>query len=267
MALTVKVSLYRKFAELLNEAEREKREVARITEEVPDLSAEEAYKIQEELIKIKTNSGHRIIGPKMGLTSQAKMAQMKVKEPIYGYLFDYMFVPSGGAIHMSELIHPKVEVEIAFILGEDLEGPHVTSTQVLSATKYVAPALEIIDSRYQDFTFTLPDVIADNASSSRVVIGNTMTPIHSLKTDLDLIGAALYINGELKACGAGAAVFNHPANSVAVLANMLARKGERLKAGDIILTGGITEAIQLSAGDTVIGQLDQLGDVSLSVKE
>ncbi|MGG3681797.1 2-keto-4-pentenoate hydratase [Aeribacillus sp. FSL K6-3256] len=265
--MAVKVRHYRKFAELLNEAEYEKREITRITEDILDLSVEESYKIQKELIKIKINSGHRIIGSKMGLTSQAKMTQMNVKEPIYGYLFDYMFVPNGGVVHLSEFIHPKVEVEIAFILGEDLEGPNVTRTQVLSATKYVAPALEIIDSRYKDFKFTLPDVVADNASSSRVVIGSTLTPIHTLKIDLDLIGAALYVNGELKACGAGAAVLNHPANSAAVLANMLARKGESLKAGDMILTGGITEAINLTAGDTVIGQLDQLGDVSFSVKE
>ncbi|MFC3885545.1 2-keto-4-pentenoate hydratase [Bacillus songklensis] len=258
---------YLAVAEFLNEAEQEKREVIRITEDYPDLSVEESYKIQEELINMKVNSGHRIIGSKMGLTSHAKMKQMNVEEPLYGYIFDYMVVPSGGEIHMSELIHPKVEVEIAFILGEDLEGPEVTRTQVLSATKYVTPALEIIDSRYKDFKFTLPDVIADNASSSRVVIGNTLTSLNSLNIDLDLVGATLYINGEVKACGAGAAVLDHPANSVAVLANMLARKGEKLKAGDIILTGGITEAIMLSVGDTVSGQLDQLGDVSLTVKE
>lgn len=135
----------------------------------------------------------------------------------------------------------------------------------MSATAYVAPALEIIDSRYKNFQFTLPDVIADNASASRVVIGNKLTPVSSLKTDLELTGAVLYINGELKANGAGAAILNHPANSIAALANMLARSGKKLQAGDIILAGAITEAIMLANGDVVHGKLDQLGDVSFAV--
>jgi 2-oxo-3-hexenedioate decarboxylase len=258
---------YRELAEFLVNAEKEKREVTRLTSELPDLTPEQAYQIQEELVNLKLANGHRMIGPKMGLTSFAKMQQMKVSEPIYGYIFDYMMVESGGTITLSELIHPKVEIEIAFFLGKDIEGPGITSAQVMSATAYVAPALEIIDSRYKNFQFTLPDVIADNASSSRVVIGNKLTPVSSLTTDLELIGAVLYINGELKANGAGAAILNHPANSIAALANMLSRSGKKLHAGDIILAGAITEAIRLSNGDAVHGKLDQLGDVSFVVHD
>jgi 2-oxo-3-hexenedioate decarboxylase len=256
---------YKATAEFLHQAEIEKREVLRITSDYPDMTVEEAYRVQEELVAIKLAQGHRIIGPKMGLTSQAKMKQMGVEEPIYGYIFDYMVVPEGGAIKMDELIHPKVEAEIAFILGKDIEGPGITGAQVLAATEYVLPALEIIDSRYENFKFTLPDVIADNASSSRVVLGNRLTKPENI--ELDLVGVTLSINGEIKDVGAGAAVVGHPANSVAMLANMLARKGEKVKAGDIILTGGVTGAVMLAVGDTVSAKLDGLGEVGFKVTE
>lgn len=256
---------YQSTAQFLHEAEVENRDVVRITEEYPDLTVEDAYKIQKELVAIKLREGRRIIGPKMGLTSQAKMKQMNVEEPIYGYIFDYMIVPDGGSIKISEFIHPKVEAEIAFVLGKDIEGPGITGANVLAATEYVLPALEIIDSRYENFKFTLPDVIADNASSSGVVFGNRITTPNKL--DLDLVGVTLSINGEIKDLGAGAAVLGHPANSVAMLANMLAKNGEKLKEGDVILTGGVTGALMLSAGDTVSAKLDGLGEVTFKVAE
>lgn len=255
--------IHKEIAQFLHLAEIEKREVTRITAEHTELTFEEAYQIQEELVGIKLEKGARIIGPKMGLTSQAKMKQMKVEEPIYGYIFDYM-VAAGGVISMSDLIHPKVEVEIAFILGKDIEGPGITGAQVLAATEYVIPALEIIDSRYKNFEFTLPDVIADNASSSRVVLGDNL--IRHENMELDLVGATLHINGKLIDLGAGAAVLGHPADSVAMLANMLSRKGLKLKAGEIILSGAITGAHMLAEGDTVLAKLDGLGTVGFSVK-
>jgi 2-oxo-3-hexenedioate decarboxylase len=254
---------YRSTAEFLHRAETEKREVLRITADYPDMTVEDAYRIQEELVMIKLRQGHRIIGPKMGLTSQAKMKQMGVEEPIYGYVFDYMLVPDGGEIKMHELIHPKVEAEIAFVIGKDIEGPGITGAQVLAATDYVVPAVEIIDSRYENFKFTLTDVIADNTSSSRFVLGNRLIKPENL--ELDLVGVTLSINGEIKDLGASAAVVGHPANSVAMLANMLARKGDKVKAGDIILTGGVTGAVMLAVGDTVSAKLDGLGEVGFKV--
>ncbi|MGG1660283.1 2-keto-4-pentenoate hydratase [Brevibacillus sp. NRS-1366] len=251
-------------ANFLISAEVEKREVTRITEKYPDMLVEDAYVVQEQLIGIKLEEGHQVVGPKMGLTSQAKMKQMNVEEPIYGYILDYMVV-TGGELSMSDLIHPKVEAEIAFILGRDIEGPGVTGAQVLAATEYVIPALEIIDSRYEKFRFTLPDVIADNASSSRVVFGSTMK--RPTDMDLALVGVTLSINGEIKDLGAGAAVLGHPANSVAMLANMLARKGLKLKAGQTILTGGITGAVMLKANAFVSAKLDGLGTVEFRMKE
>ncbi|HZG73926.1 MAG TPA: fumarylacetoacetate hydrolase family protein [Chondromyces sp.] len=259
------IASYKDTAEFLHKAEIEKREVIKITADQPELTVEDAYKIQQELVAIKLGQGHKIIGPKMGLTSEAKMKQMGVEEPIYGYVFDYMDVTDKGAISLSELIHPKVEAEIAFVLGRDIEGPNITTEDVIAATEYVVPALEIIDSRYENFNFTLTDVIADNASSSRVIFGKTCTKPEGL--ELDLVGVTLEINGEIKELGAGAAVLGHPANAIAMLANMLARKGEKLSAGQVILSGGVTGAVMLSLGDAVTAKLDGLGDVSFRVVE
>lgn len=257
-------TIAKQIARYLVSAEENRQEVNRITLEHPELSVEDGYQIQEELVLIKLEAGYEIVGPKMGLTSQAKMKQMNVSEPIYGYVFDYM-VATGQEISMREFIHPKVEAEIAFVLGKDIEGPGVTGAQVLAATEYVLPALEIIDSRYENFQFTLPDVIADNASSSKVVFGTKIGRPNDF--ELDLVGVTLRINGKIKDLGAGAAVVGHPAHSVAMLANMLARKGLKLRAGQTILTGGITGAVMLHVGDTVSAKFDGLGSVDFRVTE
>ena len=257
---------YKKIAEYCLEGEVEKREIEKVTVTIdPNLTVEEAYLAQEELVNIKLAEGRKIVGPKMGLTSPAKMKQMGISEPVYGYVFDYMLIENGGKLSLKEMIHPKVEAEIAFIIGEDIEGPGVTGAQVLARTEYVLPALEIIDSRYVNFNFTLPDVIADNASTSRVVFGTTLKKPEQF--DLELVGTTLSINGEIRELGAGAAVLGHPANSVAMLANMLARKGRKVKKGDVILTGGITSAVLLKNGDVVSGKFDGLGEVTFIVTD
>ncbi|MEH6941305.1 2-keto-4-pentenoate hydratase [Bacillus sp. JJ722] len=254
----------KRIANYLVDAEIEKKEVLKVTAQMkPDLTVEDAYRIQEEIVNMKLAEGKRIIGPKMGLTSQAKMQQMNVNEPIYGYVFDYMLVDNGGELVFDDLIHPKVEAELAFVIGEDIEGPGITGAQVLAKTEYVLPALEIIDSRYENFNFTLPDVIADNASTSRVVFGTALKKPDAF--DLDLVGAALSINGVIKDLGAGAAVLGHPANAIAMLANMLARKGGKVKKGDVILTGALTGAVMLAKGDVVTGRFDGLGEVNFTV--
>lgn len=255
-----------KLADYVHTAEKEKREITRITYELyPELTIEEAYLVQEELIRQKLKEGKQIVGPKMGITSEAKMKQMNVDDPIYGYIFDDMVVDDRDSISIANYIHPKVEPEIGFILSRDLEGPNITLSNVLAATEYVFPAIEIIDSRYENFRFTLPDVIADNTSAAGVVFGTDLKRPEGI--ELDVVGATLYINGEVKALGAGAAVLGHPANSVARLANMLAQKGEKVKAGEPILTGGLTEAITISAGDYVSFKCGGIGEVSFFVKE
>ncbi|WP_156288914.1 2-keto-4-pentenoate hydratase [Oceanobacillus salinisoli] len=259
-------NLIKELANYTHHAEKEKQEILKITAELyPELTIEEAYLVQEELIKQKLEKGSKIIGPKMGITSEAKMKQMNVDDPIYGYVFDYMVINEGDSISISDYIHPKVEPEIGFILSRDLEGPGVTPLDVLRSTEYVFPAIEIIDSRYENFNFTLPDVIADNTSAAGAVFGTNLKRPESL--ELDVVGVTLSINGEIQALGAGAAVLGHPANSVARLANMLAKKGEKVKAGQPILTGGITAAVRLSPGDYVSAKYGGLGDISFFVKE
>ncbi|SFE38578.1 2-oxo-3-hexenedioate decarboxylase [Lentibacillus persicus] len=258
-------TLINKLTDYVYNAEKEKREIVKITAELyPELTIDEAYLVQEELIRRKQNDGLSIVGPKMGITSEAKMKQMNVDNPIYGYVFDNMVVAEGDTIALSDYIHPKVEPEIGFVLKRDLEGPNVTALDVLRSTEYVFPAIEIIDSRYENFNFTLPDVVADNTSAAGAVFGTSLKTPDQL--ELDVVGVTLSINGEVKSLGAGAAVLSHPANSIASLANMLAEKGEKVKAGQPILSGGITAAVRLSEGDFVNVKCGGLGDVSFFVK-
>lgn len=257
--------VYKSLAEKLADAEQNRQEVVRLTAEYPDLSVEDAYRIQDELVALKREQGNGVLATKMGFTSAAKMKQMNVHEPIYGHIFDYMAVDQG-ILPMRELIHPKVEAEIAIVLGKDIQGPGITGAQVLAATECVIPALEIIDSRYENFQFTLPDVIADNTSASRVFLGTTFRKPEEWGLDLDLVGVTLSINGELRDLGAGAAVLGHPAHSVAMLANMLSRRGRNLKAGQLILTGGITGAHPLAPGDVVSAKWDGLGSIEFIVQ-
>lgn len=259
-------SVIQETAEYLYDAEKNKQEVIKVTaERLPDLTIEEAYVIQEELVKQKLAAGHKIIGPKMGLTSEAKLKQMKVTDPIYGYVFDYMMVDDGDTVDIKDYIHPKAEPEIGFVLKDNLKGPNVTKEQVLAATDYVFPAVEIIDSRYENFNFTMPDVIADNTSARGAVFGTTLKKADTL--DLDLVGATLSINGKVASLGAGAAVLGHPANAIARLANMLAEKGEEVKAGEPIMAGGITAAVLLRPGDHVQAKFDGLGEVNFFMSE
>lgn len=260
-------NLTKELASYLHLAEKERREITKITAELyPELSIDDAYIVQEELVRQKLEEGKKIIGPKMGITSEAKMKQMNVDDPIYGYVFDYMQVEEGDSISVSDFIHPKAEPEIGFILSRELEGPDVTALDVLEATKYVFPAIEIIDSRYENFNFTLPDVIADNTSASGVILGTNL--IRPKSVELDVVGVTLSINGEVQALGAGAAILGHPANAIARLANMLAKKGEKVKAGQPILAGAVTQAIRLNPGDHVVAKYGSgLGEVSFTVKE
>lgn len=256
---------YRGLAEHLIKAEKQKQEVSCITDHYSDFNLSMGYEVQQELVTLKMNAGHQVMAYKMGLTSQTKMKQMNVSTPIYGYIFDYMNVPDKGKIEIEDFIHPKVEAEIAFIIGEDIEEPHITVDQVLEKTEWIVPALEIIDSRYKDFRFRLPDVIADNASASRIIVGSQRFRPHDV--EIDLIGVSIRINGDLKACGESSAVLGNPAKSVAMLANMLYTKGKiNLKKGSVILTGGITEAVLLKKEDDVRACYDHMGELSFIIR-
>ena len=248
-------------AERLEAAELNAREVAKITDEYPHLDFEDAYDVQWAIRERKVTRGHKIVGMKMGLTSWAKMAQMGVESPCYGFLADYFSIPDGGEVRTAELIHPKVEAEIAFVTNKPLAGPGCHVGAVLAATDYVTPALEVIDSRYQDFKFDLVSVVADNSSSSRYVVGGRPARVDDV--DLRTLGVVVEKNGEICEVGAGAAVLGHPAASVAMLANMLADRGESIPAGSFIMTGGITAAVAAQAGDSFNVRYQDLGSLGV----
>lgn len=248
----------------LETCELEAKDTTKITDDHPDMDWDDAYAIQDEIKRRKIARGARIVGLKAGLTSHAKMKQMGVETPVFGFLADYFSVAEGGEIDTSKLIHPKVEPEIAFVTKAPLKGPGCHIGAVLAATDFVIPAIEIIDSRYRDFKFDLKSVVADNCSSSRFVVGGRMGNVAEL--DLRTTGIVLEKNGEPVAFGAGAAVLGHPAAAIAMLANMLGEKGEEIPAGTLILSGGITEAVAVQPGDAVTLRVQALGSVSCRFK-
>ncbi|MCU1724117.1 MULTISPECIES: 2-oxo-3-hexenedioate decarboxylase [unclassified Pseudomonas] len=245
----------------LENAERSVSAVHKITDDYPDMDWQDAYAIQDAIRAIKEQRGVRIAGLKMGLTSHAKMRQMGVIDPIHGFITDYGSVPEGGTIETRELIHPKVEAEIAFVTNRPLSGPGCHIGTVLAATEFVLPAVEVIDSRYENFRFDLKSVIADNTSSARYVLGGQPLPVQGL--DLRNLGVVMERNGRIVATASAAAVLGHPAQSVAMLANMLGERGREIPAGTLILTGGVTEAVAVEAGDNINVRFQHLGSVSM----
>jgi 2-oxo-3-hexenedioate decarboxylase len=180
---------------------------------------------------------------------------------VFGFMADYYAVPDGGECKVSELIHPKVEPEIAFVTKAELRGPGCHIGAVLAATDFVMPGIEVIDSRYRDFKFDLKSVVADNTSAARFVVGGQ--PMDVSGVDLRTVGIVLEKNGVPVAFGAGAAVLGHPAAAIAMLANHLAERGECIPAGTLILSGGITEAVSVAAGDNVTLRVQGMGSTSI----
>lgn len=244
----------------LYEAERTRTPIAPLTETHPELTPADAYAIQQVMMSKKLEN-HKIVGRKVGLTSKPMQQMFGVDSPDFGLLLDDMAVLDAGDCLMNELIQPKIEPEIAFVLKEDLSGPGLTAEKVLEATAYIAPALEIVDSRIVNWKIKLGDTISDNASSARFVLGAALSPVEN--HDLRLIGMVLEQNGQLVETGAGAAALGHPANAVAWLGNKLAEFGVSLKAGEIILPGALCRAVVCQRGDTFRADFAGLGSVSV----
>jgi 2-oxo-3-hexenedioate decarboxylase len=261
MSRTLDQETIEKLAEHLENAELQAYEVTKITDDYPNMTFTDATDVQWEIRRRKMSRGHKVVGMKMGLTSWAKMKQMGVEMPCYGFLADYFSLPDGAQVPFDELIHPKVEAEIAFVTNKELSGRNLTVADVLAATELVVPAVEIIDSRYKDFKFDLTSVQADNSSSTRFVVGS-----HAAKPedfDWSTIGVVMQKNGEIIELGAGAAVLDHPAASVAMLATMLAERDEVIPAGTFIMTGGITAAVLVEKGDSIVVRYQGLGTVTM----
>ncbi|WP_424196462.1 2-oxo-3-hexenedioate decarboxylase [Ampullimonas aquatilis] len=239
--------------------------IPKLTDEYPEMTIGDGYAVQSELRRRFVAKGHRLIGWKAGLTSKAKMLQMGVSVPSIGFLTDRMARPESSAISTADLVHPRVECEVAFVMKTSLAGPGCTAQHVLEATDYVLPAVEIIDSRFSGFKFDLPSVVADNGSSARFVGGGRARYIHDL--DLRSLGVVMEKNGEIVTTGAAAAVLGHPAEAIAMLVNILTELDESLPAGSFVMSGGITEAIAVKPGDSIIARFQELGVVSMRFVE
>ena len=248
-------------AELLETCQLQARDTTKITDEHPQMDWDDAYAIQAEILRRKLSRGRRLAGLKAGLTSHAKMKQMGVQTPVFGFMTDDYAVPDGGECRMSELIHPKVEPEIAFVTSRTLRGPGCHIASVLAAIDFVIPGIEVIDSRYRDFKFDLKSVVADNTSAARFVVGGQ--PMSVSGVDLRTVGIVLEKNGVPVALGAGAAVLGHPAAAIAMLANHLGARGQEIPAGTLILSGGITEAVSVKAGDAVTLRVQHMGSTGM----
>ncbi|MFC4623577.1 2-oxo-3-hexenedioate decarboxylase [Comamonas nitrativorans] len=250
-----------RLAEHLETCQLEARDTPKITDDHPDMDWDDAYAIQDVILQRKLARGARVVGLKAGLTSHAKMKQMGVTDPVFGFLVDEYTLAEGATVNTAELIHPKVEPEIAFVLKHALKGPGCHIGAVLAATDFVLPGIEVIDSRYRDFKFDLKSVVADNTSAARFVVGGQA--VRPEQVDLRTVGVVLEKNGQPVALGAGAAVLGHPAAAIAMLANHLGRRGQEIPAGSLILSGGVTEAVAVNAGDNVTLRVQGMGSVSL----
>jgi len=232
-----------------------------LSDRYPELTIEQAYRIQERMMLRRRQDGERIVGKKIGVTSAAVMNMLGVHQPDFGWLTDAMIVNQGEAIDTSTLIQPKAEGEIAFLLKRDLMGPGVGVADVLAATECVMPCFEIVDSRIRDWKIKITDTVADNASCGVFVLGDRA--VSPLAIDLHTCGMVLEKNGEIVATGAGAAALGSPLNAVAWLANTMGRLGIALKAGDVILSGALAAMFPAQKGDHFRVSIGGLGDCSV----
>jgi len=258
---------HRALAAELDQAKNTRQQVRQFTHRYPDMSVTDSYAIQREWTALQLQQGRTSIGHKIGLTSRAMQLASQITEPDYGTLLDDMLLRDGEEVDTSRFIVPRFEVEFAFILAKPLMGPAVTMVDVLNATDYVIPALELIDARIEQFDREtrkprqVRDTIADNAANAGIVMGNRA--VKPQEVDLRWAGALLFKNGVIEESGLGAAVLGHPANGVAWLANKLAQHGEGLKAGEIVLGGSFTRPVACAVGDTFHADYGSLGSISV----
>jgi len=218
-----------------------------------------AYAIQDINTRHWQGEGRRLVGRKIGLTAPAVQTQLGVNQPDFGALFEDMRVPMGGVLDPSRCIQPKVEAEVALVLAEDITSSDPSVAEIVSATHFAVPAIEIVDSRIQDWKITFADTVADNGSSAFFVLGDDQHPLEGL--DLYSCGMVMEINGKVVSVGAGAACLGHPLNAAVWLAKALGRRGEQLQAGDIVLTGALGPMATLNRGDDVAVSIGGLGRV------
>lgn len=247
-------------ADDLAEAEKNRTMIRRLTATYPDMTVEDSYAVQRMWRERAEADGRRVAGRKIGLTSKVMQEATGITEPDYGTIFADQIYENGSIIQHDQYSNVRIEVELAFVLKEDLSGPHTTIFDVLKATDYVVPALEILSSRIEMEGRTIVDTISDNAALGAMIYGGN--PVKPDTVDLRWVSALLYRNESIEDTGVAAAVLNHPAMGVAWLANKLADHGDSLQAGEIILAGSFTKPMWVHPGDSVIADYGKLGTIS-----
>lgn len=249
------------YGDALYQALVERKTIEPLTNREADITIEDAYHIQQRMIARRLEKGERIVGKKIGVTSQAVMTMLGVGQPDFGYMLDGMIYSDGAAIDAATLIQPKAEGEIAFVLKKDLMGPGVSASDVLAATEGVMACFEIVDSRITDWKIKIQDTVADNASCGVFVLGDRMVDPYAI--DLRTCGMVLEKNGEIVVTGAGAATMGSPVNAVVWLANTLGKLGIPLKAGEVILSGALGAMVPVKAGDNLRVTIGDIGGCSV----
>jgi 2-oxo-hept-3-ene-1,7-dioate hydratase len=250
----------RKAADILMAAQEERKQAVQLSTTWPDITIEDAYAISTEVAKRRIAAGARLIGHKVGLTSKAMQRSSQIDEPDYGHLLDDMMIPDGAKVPHASYCRPRVEIELAFVLGKALKGPGVGLTDVLRATEYVVPAIEIVDARIQD-PRKIFDTVADNGAAAGIVVGGR--PVGPMDVDLRWVGGIMYRNSEIEETGVAAGVLGHPALGVGWLANKLGAHGVALEPGHIVLAGSFTRVVFAQTGDTVHADFGALGGIAV----
>src|SRR5271167_4722510 len=249
-----------KAADILIAAEKERKQAVQLSKTWPGITMEDAYAISTEVANRKIAAGAKLIGHKVGLTSKAMQRSSQIDEPDYGYLLDFMMIADGAKVAHENFCLPRVEVELAFVLGKALKGPGIGLTDVLRATEYVLPSPEIVDARLQD-PRKIFDTVADNGAAAGIVIGGR--PVGPLDLDLRWVGGIMYRNAEIEETGVAAGVLGHPALGVAWLANKLGAHGVTLEPGHLVLAGSFTRVVFARKGDTLHADFGTLGGIAL----
>jgi 2-oxo-hept-3-ene-1,7-dioate hydratase len=249
-----------RIADELVDAGKSRVPVPRLTARYPEMTVEDSYRVQNLWRQRGEAAGRVLGGHKIGLTSKAMQYATGITEPDYGIIFKDVILENGSTVQWNQYSHPRIEVELAFLLKEDVSGPDATIFDVLRATEYVVPALEILDSRIEMEGRTIVDTISDNAALGAMVVGGN--PVRPQDVDLRWVAAILYKNQVVEETGVAAGVLNHPASGVSWLANKIAAHGDTLKAGELILAGSFTRPMWVHAGDTVFADYGKLGTIT-----
>jgi 2-oxo-hept-3-ene-1,7-dioate hydratase len=250
----------KKAADILMAAEKERKQAVQLSKTFPDIAIEDSYAISTEVANRKIKAGAKLIGHKVGLTSKAMQRSSQIDEPDYGHLLDNMMIADGAKVAHENYCKPRVEIELAFVLGKKLMGPGVGLLDVLRATEYVVPAIEIVDARLQDQR-KIFDTVADNGAAAGIAIGGR--PVGPMDIDLRWVGGIMYRNSEIEETGVAAGVLGHPALGVAWLANKLGAHGVALEPGHLVLAGSFTRVVFAQKGDTLHADFGSLGGIAI----